>query len=203
MRDDADFDRAIWSGSRYIDVVNPRAEDIDLHEVALNLAHETRFSRSATRVHWTVGQHSLFCLDLARPDMSLSARDLLAILLHDGPEYLLRDFYAPFKRQCPDYSRLEDRWWAAFADKFDLPEVLPEVVKKYDWLALCSEKAALLSPKAGRWAGEVLPRPVPNYLLEMTAEDVAREYEHRARRLQQEAKFRAGAGVNSVSSACG
>lgn len=183
---DVDFDRVIWSGSRYIDVLNPRPEDIDIREVALNLAHETRFSRSATRVHWTVGQHSLFCDDLAGWDCAIPHRVRLAVLLHDGPEYLLRDLYQPIKRQCPDYARIEDRWWAAFAGKFDLPVTMPKAVKHYDRLAFCSEKAALLSPDLGPWPGEVPPRKIPDYLFEMSPSEVAREYVFRAATLHAE-----------------
>lgn len=188
MNENVDFERVIWSGSRFIDVLDPKPEDIVIEEVALNLAHETRFSRSATRVHWTVGQHSLFCFDLARQDGIRDPRMLLSVLLHDGPEYLLRDLYQPVKRRCQDYQEIEHIWWRAFADRFDLPRILPDIVKHYDWLAFSSEKAALLSSDSGPWPGTVSPRPIPDYLLDMTPEEAARRYGHWVEALESEMK---------------
>lgn len=171
-----DFSRVVWSGSRYIDVLNPAPEDIQIHEVAIGLARERRYGASATKVPWSVAQHSLLCLRYAEEDGVDQEKARAAILLHDAPEYILRDLLAPVKWHCPDYKRLESAWWRACAIRFGLPQILPPVVKHYDVLAYSSEKAELISEAAGPWPGTVEPRPIPVELLSMSESEAVGEF---------------------------
>jgi len=157
-----------WSGSRMINVLNPDPEDLILSEIATGLAREPRYGGSATFVVWSVAQHCLLCDHFAEQD-GVSSRDIrLALLLHDAPEYMLRDLISPVKQYCPDYRRIEDTWTRAVATRFGLPPQMPGIVKHYDQLACSSEKTALISPGAGIWPGLPAPRAIPGALLALT-----------------------------------
>jgi hypothetical protein len=166
-----------WSGSRYIDVMNPQPEDIDPFEVATGLSREPRYGGACTTIFWSVAQHSLVCEQFARQD-GIEDRDvLLAILLHDAPEYMLRDLIRPVKRNCPSYHVIESVWWAAVASRFGLPHEMPPEVKRYDDLALAAEKKGLISPRCGEWPG-VPPAPgktIPDEIHGLSMAD-ARDY---------------------------
>lgn len=162
---DIDFSRVVWSGSRFIDVLNPAPEDFILTEIATGLARETRFGGSSTRIPWNVAQHSLFTVHLAEQDGVDQRLTLATLLMHDSPEYMLRDMLSPVKAHCPDYKGIESAWWQGVAMRFNLPLRLPPVIKHYDWLAFSSEKAAFVDPAAGDWPGTVEPREVPENLI--------------------------------------
>ena len=168
-----------WTGSRMIDVLDPDPEDILLPEIAIGLSREVRYGGAATAVPWSVGQHSLLCDDMAEAD-GLGAPDVrLCILLHDAPEYMLRDLISPVKRQLPGYQGLESTWWKAVARKYSLPFDMPGIVKHYDMLAAATEKAALVAPEAGEWPGLPAPRELPSYLLGLSQRAVASEFQRR------------------------
>lgn len=164
-----------WSGSRYIDVLDPRPEDIVPEEIATGLSREPRYGGACTRIFWSVAQHSILCEFLARKGGVTSTRTLRTILLHDAPEYMLRDLIRPVKRNCPEYVGIEARWWAAVAARFDLPGRLPPVVKEHDDLALAVEKRFLISERAGAWPG--VPEPperhvIPDWLARLGCDEI-------------------------------
>ncbi|MFU1607335.1 hypothetical protein ACM25O_13200 [Sulfitobacter pontiacus] len=96
-----------WTGSRMIDVLNPDPEDILLHDIAVGLSRENRYGGAATCIPWSVAQHSLLCDHYAESDGITSAETRLTLLLHDAPEYMIRDMISPVKRQLPEYRGLE------------------------------------------------------------------------------------------------
>lgn len=142
-----------WTGSRYVNVMKPTPEDMDPFEIATGLSREARYGAACTSEFWSVAQHSLLALHLAQEDGVTDRRDLRTLLLHDAPEYMLRDLIRPVKRNCPSYHVLEMTWWLSISARFDLPETMPSMVKRYDNLTLAVEKAALVSPDAGVWFG--------------------------------------------------
>jgi len=165
-----DWSRVAWTGSRYIDVLEPAPEDILLEEVATGLSRQNRFGAAATTRAWSVLRHSLVCLAFAEED-GISENDpggrrtLRTILLHDGPEYILGDLIRPVKSWCPSYRGIEKTWWAAFSKKFSLWPSLCEVEKHYDMLSFASEKAHFVSGDCGDWPGLPDPRPIPREVM--------------------------------------
>ncbi len=174
-----------WSGSRYIDVTNPQPGDIIPGEIATGLSREPRYGGACTRVFWSVAQHSLLCEALALEDGVSDETVLLAILLHDAPEYMLRDLLRPVKRNCPSYRVLEAAWWNAVAERFGLPREMPPEVKHYDDLALALEKAELIDPGSGAWHGVPKPagRSIGGDILRLSMSDAADYYLWRLARL--------------------
>ncbi len=172
-----------WTGSRMIDVLNPSPDDMILSEIATGLSREVRYGGAATIVPWTVAQHSLLCDHLAEADTISDPTLRLVLLLHDAPEYMLRDLISPVKHQLPDYQDLESIWWKAVTRKFRLPETIMPTVKHYDMVAASSEKAALISPYSGDWLGLPPPRPIPAKILGITAKCAALTFQQKVEAL--------------------
>jgi 5'-deoxynucleotidase YfbR-like HD superfamily hydrolase len=98
---------------------------------------------------FSVAQHSLVVEEIAgllAPD--LSARDRLAVLLHDAPEYVIGDMISPFKSVMGgDYKAVERRLMAAIHLRFGLPaeasEAVRSLAKKADRIAAYFEAVEL------------------------------------------------------------
>lgn len=183
-----------WSGSRYIDVRNPRPSDISLFEIAVGLSREQRYGGAATRVFWSVGQHTLLGLHLMRQD-GVTERDLLAgFLLHDGPEYMLRDIIRPVKRNLPGYADLESAWYQAISARVGLDLTIEQhyQVKQYDNLAGSVEKRWLISPRCGEWPETPDPGDyeIPAWLIQAPVGAVAAEFLREAEALGLNRRFR-------------
>lgn len=174
---------AVWSGSRMICVLDPKPEDMILSEIATGLARETRYGGAATAIPWSVGQHSLLVVEYAEQDGVAAPDVLLTLLMHDAPEYILRDILAPVKQYLPEYKDLETVWWGAIATRFGLPFKMSGLIKHYDMIACASEKATLISADAGEWPGLPKPRQIPSKLLVMGAPAVARKFQKCAAKL--------------------
>lgn len=177
-----------WTGTEMISVTNPDPSQIHLRDIAVGLSRENRYGGSATSVPWNVVQHSRLCVHFAEEDGVDSPRDQLVLLMHDAPEYMLRDMISPVKSVCPDYKKLEAVWWIAVAQRFHLPLRMPKFVKKYDLLAASAEKKYLISPTAGEWPAYDLPapRPVPPDILALTQSEAASWFLTTATRLLYE-----------------
>jgi hypothetical protein len=81
----------IWSQSRFgrvVDMIEPRAADVDFHEMALTLAHIPRFN-ACTEKPISVAQHLLIAA-LAAP---VELRPW--VLLHDAHEAVIGDIITP------------------------------------------------------------------------------------------------------------
>jgi hypothetical protein len=80
---------------RYLDLLDPRPEDIDIGDIELGLG-EARFKRQTT-IPISVADHSLRCGRIALAlDQPLEV--VLAMLLHDAAEYAFGDLPGPLKR---------------------------------------------------------------------------------------------------------
>ncbi len=77
------------------DILNPRTEDVDINDVAHQLARINRWNGAIKFDHFTVAQHSVIASYAARliaPECELHA------LLHDAPEYVIGDINSPMKK---------------------------------------------------------------------------------------------------------
>lgn len=152
---------------RYVDLLNPRAEDVDVDDLALGL-EAPRF-RNQTSVPITIGDH---CLRTARFALAFGEplEVVLACMLHDAPEGPLGDMPGPLKSHVRvelksgtvvSWSELEALWSEAICRAL-LPEPLAKKVdglinakhgpvSQYDHMALRAE-ALLWMPGAEDWA---------------------------------------------------
>ena len=123
------------SGRQYFPA-NPRAEDIDVRDIAHHLSRINRYTGAILVEHYTVAEHSVH-VSYACP------RELAYVgLMHDWPEYVLNDLNRPTKHQCADYQRLEDLNWRVGAAKLGLPLQMPPEVKAADVAVYRAERRA-------------------------------------------------------------
>lgn len=174
-----------WTGSRYVNILDPQPADLILEEIATGLSREQRFGCAATSIFWSVAQHSILAVYIAQDEGVTDQPTLRALLMHDAPEYILRDLIRPVKVNVPSYAPLEDAWWKAIATRFDLPRELPSPVRHYDELTLAVEKRCLISADCGEWPG--LPHhrdlSIPPFLLQADMRDARAEFLYLAKRL--------------------
>jgi hypothetical protein len=141
-----------YSGVAF-DLVNPTAEMVHIVDIAHSLAHLCRFG-GHTREFYSVAQHSVIVSRNVPQEMRLAA------LLHDAPEAYCGDVTRPLKglRGMSAYRSIERGIWRAVAERFGLPEELPDAVKAADDRALFAERRDLMGECDREWefAGEPL-----------------------------------------------
>lgn len=163
---------AIWTGGGYFDFLDPRPEDIRIEDIARALSRQPRYNGLGTVRPWSIGQHSLLCHDFAVEDGITDPQTLLDILAHDFPEAFTGDIVSPLKALLPDFKAIEARVWAAVCARFKTRFAPPPEVKRYDLIALSTEKHGLISRAAGRWSDLPAPRIIPLDLLCATEREV-------------------------------
>lgn len=150
---------------RRLDLLDPSPLDIEIDDIGHGLARVPRWNgQTAGRHVFSVAQHSLFVESIAgemSPDLPESAR--LAILLHDGAEYVIGDIITPLKSVLGDgYAGVEARLRAAIHIRFGLrPEPareLAQLTKNADRVAAYFE-ATQLAGFASDEADEFFGRP--------------------------------------------
>jgi 5'-deoxynucleotidase YfbR-like HD superfamily hydrolase len=109
---------------RRLDLLDPSPLDVEIEDIAHGLARVARWNGQTHGPHiFSVAQHSLLVEAIARAKSPRLDRPLrLAILLHDGPEYVVGDMISPFKAVIGDsYKAVEARLLRAIHLRFGLP----------------------------------------------------------------------------------
>lgn len=88
-----------------MNLLDPRPEDVCLEDIAYALARLNRFTGHADP-SWSVGQHSLFCAELARLQGG-SLELQRSCLIHDFAEAYLGDVSSPLKACISGYRSME------------------------------------------------------------------------------------------------
>lgn len=142
--------------------VDPRLEEINIHDIAHHLARIGRFCGSYDCDFYSVGQHSVLVADLVFEGLTgvaLPARKLfaLAALLHDASESYLNDIVSPLKHspEMAGYREAEDRLQELIIKRFGLEgaEDAHGVIKAADYALLNAEADQLFKPRL-EWAAE-------------------------------------------------
>ena len=159
---------------RFVDILEPKVEQIHLPDIAHALALQCRFN-GHVRAHYSIAEH---CVRVAR-HMPESMR--IHGLLHDAAEAYLGDIVTPVKRQLAEFAGMEERCleiiYAALA--IARPDCATEAqVKRADALALQEEAYALL-PSQGRW-GRDMAVVAPVFPVECWPGPLAEERYYRA-----------------------
>ena len=108
---------------RRLDLLDPSPLDVEIEDIARGLARVARWNGQTEGPHaFSVAQHTMLVdriLRITNPD--LGARDRLAVMLHDAPEYVIGDLISPFKILLGDeYREIEARLLAAIHRRFGL-----------------------------------------------------------------------------------
>ena len=118
---------------RRLDLLDPSPLDVEIADIAHGLARVARWNGQTQGPHsYSVAQHSLLVEAVARHfNTDLPTKTLLAVLLHDGAEYVIGDIISPFKAVLGDaYKGVEARILTAIMLRFGLPATMTREVKK-------------------------------------------------------------------------
>lgn len=110
---------------KYINVFDPRPEDICIEDIAHGLSLECRFGKQLPEFY-SVAQHSVLVSNL------VWGRHKLAALLHDASEAYLGDVPSPIKKRLRDYKRVEKILMKAIAEKFGFEYPFHKSIKEAD-----------------------------------------------------------------------
>ena len=130
--------RAFWP-------LDPRAEEVDIDDIATALSHQGRYY-GHTRHYYSTAQHST---EMARWFMAKRDAPMAReALLHDGQEAYVGDVIRPLKPFLPGYAEIEGRCEVAVRRRFGLAEEMPAAVKQADRQILVDEMIALFPADA-------------------------------------------------------
>lgn len=141
---------------RRLNLLTPSPVDIEIEDIALGLARNTRWNGQTTGAHaWSVAQHSVFVVEILRqecPRLTGKKRPpaslLMTALLHDASEYVTHDLITPLKAVVGDvFKEVEDRLMCAVYSRFGLPArpdpVVKAQIKQADLIAGATEAVQL------------------------------------------------------------
>lgn len=157
------------SGRQYWPL-DPRADDVDLDDIAHHLSMICRYCGACLQF-WSVAEHSVGVLAVIEGDMRRSLRGVdfghpfarkfrLCALLHDAPEAYCHDLIRPIKRSVHGYDQVEAANADAIAIAFGLPmlsEIDESRIKLADNAMLLAEQELLMAPAPAKWAPIVVP----------------------------------------------
>lgn len=125
---------------------DPRVGDVVIEDVAQHLARDCRWGGAVIPPIFSVAQHSvLVSMEVAETNPELA----LVGLMHDSPEFILRDLPRPFKRGLIEYKAIEQEWALAIGGTFGLGAQLlhlPEAVKRADLVVGATEMRDVVTP---------------------------------------------------------
>lgn len=140
------------STGRAFDLLEPRAEDVNLADIAFSLAHIHRYNGHVGP--YSVAIHSVACCDVAAV-LGLPERVQAVALLHDAAEAYVGDIVSPLKRLLVDtLGPIEERIDAAIAEHFELPLLSEDEarwVARIDHFMLCTEVDAFFPDRPKPW----------------------------------------------------
>jgi uncharacterized protein len=128
----------------------PRAEDLDLRDLAHSLSLQCRFNGHC-REFYSVAEHSVRVSRALPPSLAAWG------LLHDAAEAYLSDLPTPIKQQMPRYQQAEAALLRVVAARFELEWPMPEAVVHADRQLLATEARDLMAPAPEPWALEAEP----------------------------------------------
>ena len=123
----------------YLDLLNPKPEQIHIEDIAHGLSHICRFN-GQTKIFYSVAQHCIMVSELVPQHLALEA------LLHDASEAYIGDVITPLKHLLPDYLEIEENLERVIRQRFGISLAHNPIIKKFDKIAVVSEKYALLDP---------------------------------------------------------
>lgn len=129
-----------------VNILDPKAEMIDLHDIVQGLAYKAHFSGQINQ-YFSIADHSLLTQRLVECDHPSDYELQLIALLHDASEAYIGDMISPLKSLLPEFKKLEINLLKVIFEKFGLPyNRLPEI-KTYDITAQNYEAAIFYDMK--------------------------------------------------------
>ena len=152
----------VFSGRQFWPL-DPRAEEIDLRDIAHALARQCRYAGHIRDPYdiYSVAEHSVR-VGWYMSSLTSSPHIVLAAYLHDAAEAYLVDLPRPIKNASTMgamYQTIEDRLQEVIAERFGLPEGAfndPDI-HLVDNILCATEKRDIMGPAPAEWA----PLPPP------------------------------------------
>lgn len=117
-----------------INVLDPKPEMIELHDIVQGLAYKAHFSGQINQ-YFSIAEHCILTEHLVAIDHMDDHELRLIALLHDASEAYIGDMISPIKVLIPKFKEMEMRLQSVIFDKFGLPIDRLQEVKKYDLAA--------------------------------------------------------------------
>lgn len=137
----------------YLDVMNPKSEQIMLEDIAQALSRTCRFGGHCSR-YYSVAEHALLCHDAARRLWPSEPMLALGALHHDDHEAYIGDVPRPIKKLLGSvWQDAERRLDACIIDALGFPLNIFEDsrIKDIDNSAVCYEASLLMPSKGKGW----------------------------------------------------
>lgn len=138
--------------------LDPRADEVDIDDIAHHLAMLCRFT-GACRRFYSVAEHSVKVSYVATTQLT-DKRLVLRALLHDAAEAYCNDIARPVKRNILGYDDIEQANQTAIFDRFGLPAADDEadaIIKQADNAMLLAEQRFIMTPCEHSWRPENVP----------------------------------------------
>lgn len=128
--------------------IDPRPEELDINDIAHALGMMCRYGGHCNRFY-SVAEHSVLMASYAEANLGTEIAQIA--LMHDATEAYLSDVIRPVKAHLPNYREIEERLWLCIAERFSLPQVIPDEVHHLDNCILRDEMEALHMPPPMEW----------------------------------------------------
>lgn len=129
---------------KYINLLAPDMEDVDVHDIAHALSNTGRFGGHAKHLY-SVAQHCV--LGSLKAKNWVDGRDFM---FHDASEAYLVDMPTPLKWNLPEYKEIEKMWEYELSAHYGIMYPFAENVHRLDREALATERRDLLHMD-GEW----------------------------------------------------
>ena len=155
---DHDMNRSDWMQTytgRVFWPLDPRAEDVDIIDIAHALSNLCRYG-GHSKIFYSVAHHSVLVSQI------VPREDALWGLMHDAAEAYVIDLIRPIKHSAGArwYREVEARVMVAVCDRFGLPIQQPASVDEADLVMLATERRDLMAPPPRPWRRDALPLPL-------------------------------------------
>lgn len=135
--------------------LNPRAEDLDIRDIAHALSNLCRFT-GQSRHFYSVAQHCVLASEWCPPSIAKWC------LIHDAAEAYINDIARPVKRFFPLLKKAEQQILWMLSVSHDLPWPMPAEVHDVDMRMLATERRDVMGTATGHWVSLERVKPFPD-----------------------------------------
>ena len=135
----------VTASGLYFDFLDPRPEQIEIHDIAHALSLTCRFGGQSL-AFYSVAQHSVLVSRLVPDEHKFAA------LMHDAAEAYTGDMVGPLKQLVPGFKEIEKRCETAIFERFGIQTPLHPSIKHADLRMLRTEQRDLTAASGDNWS---------------------------------------------------
>lgn len=124
--------------------LDPRAEDVDITNIAWALSMQCRFN-GHIKHFYSVAQHSVMVSRIVESEHPFDDRLIFRALMHDAHEAYVGDIVTPIKRELERFHEIEEAVDRAICDKYNMDYKMDPCIKKADVISLMTEVRDLMT----------------------------------------------------------